>query len=191
MFTVVSEDLKILSIKKFKTPSFFERWSINKTIKQSLSDHLQMIRQFIVDGFNFPLRTNKYFDSLYGDFVDISFEIFGDLNVSDRNDRTCWCYRSNKCRPAGGSVFFHHHEHTATINAVYYLDIPKGNSISFMENDNNLTYYPEQYEILIFPGTLLHKPDVPVSKKIRQSINLELLVDASSYHVFKNLNEIR
>lgn len=187
MFTVVSKDLKILSIKKFKTPSFIERLSINKIVKQSLSDHLQTTRQFTE--YNFPLRSSKYFDSLYGDFIDTSFKIFGDLKVSGRNNRTCWCYRSSKDNPRGS--VFHHHEHTATINAVYYLDIPKGDSISFMKNHHSLTYYPEQYEILIFPGTLLHRPDVPVSKKIRQSVNLELKVDASSHHVFKKLNEIR
>lgn len=184
MYDIISKKLKIISIKNFKKINAFETLLVKKSIERNYKKYPPDNQL----GFNFPIKeTTHFFRDLYQDFAKSSYKIFGGFNLKSNNSSSCWCYRSNKKSYAS---VFHHHSSSATINGVYYLKANKG-SISFLKNSEYLTYFPEDYELLIFPGTLTHKPDPPSSKKIRYSINMEILTEESSLFLFDQINELR
>lgn len=180
MHTVVFDEFKILSIKNFYIPKFYESYKIHKILDR---DFREDRKENHTRGYNFPVITkDKFFDNLYYEFLVASKNIFGDdLLVSKSNKNTCWCYRSNK---KDFVESWHDHAKTATINSVYYFDIGGGGSISFVKNYKKFTYSPDKNELLIFPGNLMHKPDRPRTRKNRYTINLELQTVQSSLYLF-------
>lgn len=82
---------------------------------------------------------------------------------------------------------FHNHKNCA-VNAVYYPQINKGDSISFWKNSKEHIYYPEQNELIIMPPNLLHKPNRPVSNNFRIALNLQISKDQTKSDPFSPLS---
>ena len=86
-----------------------------------------------------------------------------------------WAYVSNK--DYYDSVI-HNHINTATINGVYYLNVPnaKGGELEFYdEHENKLTSVkPKTNDLLIFDGKLNHKPLPCDSTEYRIALNIEI-----------------
>lgn len=178
-YNLVSDDLKILSIKNFSHPNIVERFFIRKILEDNYQKDAITKNTL---GYNYLINSDyKFFTDLYSKFLDVSKSIFSDITISNNNSSKLWGYRSNK--NVWASVF-HDHEKTSTINAVYYFDLSSSDTISFQKDGKIFTYSPEKYELLIFPGTLKHKPDRPLKNKIRYSINIEIITHQSAYYLF-------
>jgi hypothetical protein len=178
-YNLVSDDLRILSIKEFLHPNIIERFFIKKILEDNYQKDAITKNTL---GYNYLINSDhKFFTNLYSKFLDVSKNIFSGINISPNNSSKLWGYRSNK--DVWASVF-HDHEKTSTVNAVYYFDLSPSDSISFQKNNKVFTYSPEKYELLIFPGTLKHKPDRPLKNKIRYSINIEIITTQSAYYLF-------
>lgn len=137
-------------------------------------------------GHNFEILDvgDKFFTKLYDKFFYKSRLIFGDFELSSQNNKNCWCYRS---RNEDYNSVYHNHINTSTINAVYYYQIKKGDSISFLCNQIEKTYYPSKEELIIFPNYLIHKPNKPIGNNYRYSINMEIITVQSAKHLFNKL----
>ena len=141
-------------------------------------------------GYNYPILEyqNLFFKNLYDKFLKNSNEIFGNFSLLEKNKFNCWCYKSSLDNYISE---YHNHINTSTINGVYYYQISKNDSISFLDHDKNeIIYYPDQGEMLIFPNYLVHKPNKPSSTffgKCRYSINVEILTKESSIELFSRI----
>lgn len=181
MFEIVSDDFKIISVKNFKNPNFIQYIFISNTIEKNYRKYPPNN----ITNFNFPiLEKDNFFRLLYDDFIKINLEIFKNFTVKSNNKNICWCYRSSK---KYYNSFFHDHSTSSVINGVYYLKSRRG-SISFLKNGKYLKYFPEDNELLIFPGSLTHKPDRPLSRKKRYSINMELMTEESFLFLFDSIS---
>jgi hypothetical protein len=180
----ILKKLSIISIKNFYQINYFSRLIVNSEIEKNYLKNYNSES----GGYSFLISDykSKFFDNLYSKFLNTSFEIFGGFTLSPRNKSVCWSYKSNKKDYAS---VWHNHVETSTINGVYYHQIKKGDSISFLdENNKNVKYYPSMGEMLIFPNTLIHKPNIPVSgffNSNRYSINVEIITKESSQELFK------
>ena len=62
---------------------------------------------------------------------------------------------------------------------VYYMSMPEGSGgIRFRENDKEILIQPQEGQLIIFPSSLYHTPDITTSDDWRISINTNL-VDTS------------
>ena len=92
-----------------------------------------------------------------------------------------WSYFTDKDYHEGYT--WHNHIKTCTICGVLYLETVKDCGIEF-EHDNKISYIePKNYDLLIFPGFLNHRPIVSKDKK-RVSINFEITCHESSNEIF-------
>jgi|TARA_Y100000015_G_scaffold8273_1_gene7851 hypothetical protein len=79
---------------------------------------------------------------------------------------------------------FHDHRNAA-VSSVYYPQIQKGDSISFFANNQIYDYYPEEFELLIHPSDLRHRPNCPVSEnRLRISLNMLISKEQTQGRVF-------
>ena len=170
-------EMEIKSIKNFYTPNFFDRISLNFILNKNYKKYYNH-----ATGYNYPICDNtEVFEKLYELFLKESKLLFGDFDLSSRNKKTCHCYRSKN---DDYRSVFHDHERTSIINGVYYYDVEKGDSISFLHNGEEHIYYPDKNELLIFPCHLIHKPNRPVGNKYRYSINMEIITTQSVDEIF-------
>ena len=79
---------------------------------------------------------------------------------------------------------FHDHRNAA-VSSVYYPQIQRGDSISFFANNKIYDYYPEEFELLIHPPDLRHRPNCPVSEnRLRISLNMLISKEQTQGRVF-------
>ena len=181
----IDKKLNIISIKNFYTIDDIERNEINFELEKN---YLKFYNPKI--GYNYSILEykNLFFKNFYDKFLKISYEIFGNFSLLEKNKNNCWCYKSLLDDYVSE---YHNHINTSTINGVYYYQISKDDSISFFDYEKNeITYYPEQNEILIFPNHLVHKPNKPSDKsfgKCRYSINVEIFTKESSIELFSRI----
>ena len=78
---------------------------------------------------------------------------------------------------------------TATINAVFYLQVPKssGGQLDFKYQDKYIGFFPKENDLLIFPNFLNHAPKKSHSEDYRVSINQEIRCVESSEYIFSNI----
>ena len=174
---IISEELNLISIKNFHRINFFERMKVNSILERN--------KCYLSDlGYNYAIyeEQTSFFSNVKTKFITQSKNIFGNFTISARYNNTCWCYRSKGDQY---DSIYHDHLDTSTINSVYYHQICKGDSISFLNSkDEELIYYPDQNELLIFPNHVRHKPNKPVGNRIRYSINMEILTQETSDQLF-------
>jgi hypothetical protein len=131
-------------------------------------------------GYNFSVTFNKsLFDYLYFKFFYTVCKIFKPVELSDKNSTVVWAYVNNK------DFYYsaiHNHKNTATINGVFYFNVPRASKkkqgpIIFLDEKNNevARHYPEENDLLIFPGTLNHIPLQSNTKDYRIALNIEIL----------------
>jgi hypothetical protein len=113
---------------------------------------------------------------LYNIFLNKCKNLFGELELSIKNETNAWVLVTNKNEHRGQ---IHDHIKTSTINSVYYLNVPsnKSGGIGFYDDNNKAiyTHQPANDELIIFPNYLKHKTLVSMTEEYRIAINLEIL----------------
>mgnify|MGYP003126065115 CR=1 FL=1 len=129
--------------------------------------------------YNFKIFT-KHHDKLYSLFIDSCKKNLKKFNISN-TPTELWSYFTDKNYHKG--YVWHNHTKTCTICGVLYLETVKDCGIEF-EHNNKITYIePKNYDLLIFPGFLNHRP-FPSKENKRVSINFELSCSESSNEIF-------
>jgi len=176
---------KIISIKNFYTVDDNQRFKINFELENNYKKY-----NGLNCSYNFPIinYSDKFFEHLYARLLETCHKIFGVFSLNDENSKICWCYRSSR-----NSFYrsWHNHQKTSTINAVYYYQIQDGDSISFLDKNNDeVKYYLTNEEILIFPNYLNHTANPPVISvfdECRYSINIEIKTNETSEELFSRI----
>jgi len=177
----INKDFPIFLVKNFYNPWFSKRKIINTIIYNKTFHDPNTAHNFaIIDD-----QGNKFFTSLYKKFYSLCKKKFV-FTKSDRSIETCWSYLSDK------NYFkeeWHNHLRTSTINAVYYLNIPNNDNVTidFELNGNFLRHKVDNYDLLIFPDYLNHKPNRCYKDGYRISINMEIICNEPSNYIFNNM----
>jgi hypothetical protein len=135
---------------------------------------------------------NSFLKKLYNSYLLSCFKLFGHFTLSKQNKSICWAYCSNK---TDYNSYWHDHKKSSTINAVYYINIPQNSRgplfLRNLKNNNEyqvFSYFPKNYDLIIFPDYLEHKPIPPSSSEYRVCINMEIMCEsASSKDLFKKV----
>jgi hypothetical protein len=118
------------------------------------------------------------FKKLYDYFFNLANNIFGPLNIALVNKDWCWAnvYNCNNFK-----TNLHNHVKTSSINAIYYLKIPKnivdseGGLVLLHNKTQELqTFIPNAGDLLIMPNYIYHEPQPHSSLDYRISINMEI-----------------
>ena len=166
--------MEVISIPNFYHVNPLQRIKINHILEHNYKKNYNERM-----GFNYKIDSNdKFFVNLYDQFLESCKSIFLDFELSPTNSRSCWCYRS---KGDDYKPIFHNHATTSTINAVYYYQVEQGDSITFLTGDEQKLLVVSKNDLLIFPNYMVHKPDKPVGKKRRYSINMEIKTDGPVY----------
>lgn len=113
------------------------------------------------------------FAKIYNTFFSIVSNIFGPFNLSTKQRNYCWAnvynkdtYRSN----------LHHHLQTSAVNGIFYLNVPNDNDggLRLLHEDQDMTYIPENLELVIMPSWMLHEPLPVDGLENRIAINMEI-----------------
>ena len=168
-------------------------------IRDELIDDIILSRSNRREGsYNFEVNTkhNKY---LYDLFIERSKRLLNKFTLKD-TDFKLWCYYTDKDSPQWSR--WHNHYYTTTINGVLYLEAVKGYGLEVC-TDYNETYLRDlpvelyinrekkyielnNYDLLIFPDFLEHRPLVPPRDKHQRRItlNFEVRCNESSKEIF-------
>lgn len=185
--------IPIVLIKNFLIPSQEDKNTVLKSVFKSKKNH-EKLNLYKKQYYSYPIENDSsgYLKKLYGGFLSSCFKIFGHFDVAKESKSTCWAYCSNK---NDFNSYWHDHNRV-TINSVYYINIPdnSGGPLFFRTTkDNNeyeiFSYYPKNYDLVIFPNYLEHKPIPPSSSEYRISINMEIICkNISSQDIFKKVH---
>jgi len=131
-------------------------------------------------GYNFEVFT-KYNDYLYDLFIKKSEKLLNPFTLKNTPLKV-WCYFTG----LGNHVedTWHNHTHTSNINSVIYLETVKDYGIKFKMGTKSWYVESKDFDLLIFPGFLSHKP---VTSNIQQriSLNLELKCNEEDKDIFR------
>ena len=161
---------------------------INDIVSSRSTNRKEGVYNFIVN-----TKYNKY---LYDLFIKRSRRLLNKFTLKD-TDFTLWCYYTDKDSLKWST--WHNHYNTTTINGVLYLEAVKGYGLEVC-TDYNETYMrdlpvelyinrekkyiePNNYDLLIFPDFLEHRPIVPENKR-RITLNFEVRCNESSKKIF-------
>jgi len=130
--------------------------------------------------YNFEVFT-KYNDYLYNLFIKKSKKLLNNFTIKDSNLKV-WCYFTG----SGNHVedIWHNHTRTSNINSVIYLETVKDHGIKFEIGKESWYVEPKNFDLLIFPGFLNHKPITSSTQK-RISLNLELKCNEEDKAIFR------
>ena len=174
----VTDDFPILLVENFCVPDAELKAGLMEVVLENRQRNRRMEA-----GFNFLIDRDyrHFFAILYNKFLKCAFEIFPGIRLLPTNSANVWSYVSNGDDHAPDD-FFHNHLRSATINAVYYLNVPssatlENGSISFLLRDNTFAYKPNNFDLLLFPSYLDHKISYLDDSDYRVSINMEILCD--------------
>ena len=146
--------------------------------------------------YNFPLYT-QHTEYLYHLFIRESRRLLNNFTLRDE-DFKVWCYLTDENYSQGDT--WHNHIRTSTINGVLYLQTVRGGGIEICTDYNvnikydipdeeynreNIKYIqPNNFDLLIFPNFIDHRPIIPKSKKKRITFNMELRCKEPSHTIF-------
>lgn len=121
-------------------------------------------------------KYNNLINDLYDKFYRVAQQLFN-FTVSKKSKRICWACITNK---EYYNFVPHNHIKSSTINAVYYLNIPRINKklsgpVKFKVDNKWIYYQPDNNELILFPNYLIHDATKHNSKEWRVSINMEIL----------------
>lgn len=131
--------------------------------------------------YNFEIK-DKYPDlykKVYSSFINLCINNFTKFENYTHYDSLC-AYVSNK---NNYDSWVHNHGKVANeLVAVYYFSVPKGNNgeLVFYKDDGIteiIKYKPEEFDLLVFPSYLNHKPLPLDSNHFRISLNMTLKAD--------------
>tara|TARA_B100000029_G_C17189496_1_gene820044 strand:+ start:157 stop:735 length:579 start_codon:yes stop_codon:yes gene_type:complete len=181
------DKVPLVTIPDFYNLNFIQRGGVKKVIDKNYKLHFYQSKKS--GGYNFPLLDDtSFFNKLYDKFLDTSRELFGEINLSPDNSSTCWAYRGNKNDMGKReSNWWHNHEKTSTINAVYYLQV-YNDGVSFIGLDGKIfDYLPKNNELIIFPADLVHSPQPNTLQKYRYSVNMEIRTQETVTDLFSRV----
>jgi hypothetical protein len=128
-------------------------------------------------GYTFHI-TDEYddFKKLYQYFFNTIDQIVGPLLLSPRHKTWCWANVYNR---DNFKTNLHSHEHSSSINAVFYLKIPTDiapneGGLRINIDDTNINFIPEEGDLIIMPSDVLHEPMPHSSDQFRIAINMEI-----------------
>ena len=183
---LLHEEFKILSIKNYLSLDQTEKKEIKDII--DLNFELKHKPVFTKDGpFNFSITEGdtSFFDHLYQKYLDTCHDIFDEFHLSDENKRLCWVYRGNKIDMGERRrSWWHHHARTASISAVYYLEVFR-DGITFTNGYKEFDYIPENGELIIHPADLIHAAHPCRLLDYRYSVNMEIRTEEPFKELFK------
>ena len=166
-----------------------------KPIKDQLINDALFSQHNRQGAFNYEVNTN-YRQYLYDVFIEHSRRSLNNFTLRD-TDFKLWCYYTDKDSPQWSR--WHNHYYTTTINGVLYLEAVKGYGLEVCTDytekyirDLPVELYinrekkyiePNNYDLLIFPDFLEHRPIVPENKR-RITLNFEVRCNESSKKIF-------
>ena len=165
-----------LYVKNLKDSLFFLKSDIIKEILKSKSSTTDLDTAH-----NFQVES-KYKAYLYNIFISNCKNLLNNFSLS--NERFwLWSYYTDKNYTL---TQYHNHQRTSTINGVIYIKTVDNCGINFIDENDKVCYYePNDFDLLIFPNYVKHKP-VASKLETRISLNLELECLESVNNIFKN-----
>jgi len=141
-----------------------------KDIKEQLIEEcIKSTKKRIKGNYNYEVYS-KYHDKLYYLFINSCKKFFKDIKPHDA-PRKLWSYYTNKHFP--GFSVWHNHQQSCDICGVLYLKTVKGCGIELRHKNDIIYFEPKNYDLLIFPGFLDHRPLISYIDT-RISLQLEL-----------------
>ena len=129
--------------------------------KQLIDDCILSTKNKIHNHYNYEVFTQHH-ETLYSLFIKSCKKYFKNLKIHNTPTRL-WSYCTDKDYTEG--EVWHNHIKSCTLCGVLYLKTVKNCGIDLRHN-NNITYVePKNYDLLIFPGFLDHKPRISKTKK--------------------------
>jgi len=132
-----------------------------------------------VMAYNFEIFSlyNAY---LYELFMEKSKKLLNPFTLKNAPLKV-WCYFTG----LGNHVEdrWHNHRRTSSINSVIYLEAIKDYGIKFKGDKESWYIEPKNFDLLIFPGFLDHRP-VTSNTQQRISLNLELKCNEEDKDIF-------
>lgn len=183
------DSLPVILVENFLVPTEDDKKSIIFNIfksKKKYNDLCEEKKNF----YSYVIENdyNLFLKKLYNNYLRFCFKVFGHFSISKQNSHLCWAYCSNS---SDYNSYWHDHTKTSTINSVYYINVPEnsGGPILFKDSKDNLfSYHPKNYDLIVFPNYLEHKPNPPTSEEYRIAINMEIICnDISSNDIFKKV----
>ena len=167
--------MRNLYLENVSDSLFFIKKDIKKDIEDSKPDTLKST------DLNFQVNS-KYKDYLYNIFISRCKKLLNNFSLSN-NKLYLWSYYTDK---NSNNTIYHNHERTSTINGVIYIKTVNNCGINFIDENDKVCYYePNDFDLLIFPNYLKHKP-VASKLETRISLNLELECLENVNSIFKN-----
>jgi hypothetical protein len=192
-YKVSDDPIPIILVENFLIPSQEDKNNVLNNIFEAKKKH-EELNNYEKKYYSYPIESdcNYFLKKLYNSYLAACFKIFGHFQISKRNNSNCWAYCSNV---NDYNSYWHEHKKSSTINAVYYINIPKnsGGPLFFRipKSDNEFeiySYSPKNYDLIIFPNYLDHKPMPPSSDDYRICINMEIICENdSSKNIFKKV----
>ena len=146
-------------------------------LKESIIEDAMKTRH--LQSYSFEILTDHK-DYLYNILIERSRYLLNDFTIKDKNFRL-WGFITDDTYYEGDT--WHNHLDTSTINAVLYLQTVKGKGIEYEYKGDKKYYEPKDYDLLIFPNFLNHRP-LTSNFERRISLNLELKCFESSESIF-------
>jgi hypothetical protein len=182
------DGLKIISAKNFDSVNYFQRLLRNRILDINEKKYRISLDTYEnIKNYNYPVYdNNKFLWDIYFKAIKLCEEVFEGVTIKKPSIFPHYAYKSNS---KVHYEKYHKHEHNcASIVSVYYHQIEKGDSISFLHNASGYNYYPENDELLLFPSNAYHTPNRPISRsKNRYSINIEIFAEQTTSELFSKL----
>jgi hypothetical protein len=177
----IHKDFPIFVIKNFYRIYLNKNKIIQKVLENEYLFYCETL------GYNFEIKNDhkSFFNKLHKKFYDLCRKNFI-FTPTKKSSNKCWAYVSDK---NNFKEVWHNHLNTSTINAVYYLNIPKNDNVTidFELNGKFFTYKINNYDLIIFPNYLNHKPNRCYKDGYRISINMEIICNEPADYVFNNM----
>ena len=116
--------------------------------------------------YNFEIFT-KHHDKLYSLFKNNCKKFLNKCTFKD-NPTKLYCYYTDKNYFYGDT--WHNHKNTCTISGVLYLKTVKDCGIELEHGDKVIYFEPKDFDLLIFPGFLNHRP---ITHKIKKRVSIQ------------------
>jgi hypothetical protein len=94
-------------------------------------------------------------------------------NDKEKSVPTPWLYLSTQNDYA---EVWHNHIRTSSFHCAYYVNVPesKGGELEYQVDEVIYSYKPKNYDLIIMPNYLNHRPKFSDSSEARISINMEM-----------------
>jgi len=132
-------------------------------------------------GYNIPY-SNPYLENLIlPKFINL---IKKNYDVDDMiNTPLLFIYIQNNINASSPSDNLHHHIKTSTLNAVFYVNLPKkGGGLQFLLGEHYHNLQPQINKLYVFPSWLYHRPLPQQDTDYRICFNLEYFCKQRPIH---------